>query len=160
MAGCFAQDIVSGYLYGGPRLEGLENRKPKKKILVVEDIAVVRMVIEKILQQAGYNVACVENGEEALLYLKLEKIQPDLIVMDVAMPKMDGLTALKHIRDDEKTKNMSVIMCTAKSDMTDIVKAASLRVDGYIVKPFKAEVLQAKVLEVLHNTEKQLVKQA
>ena len=131
----------------------LEKKEPRKKALVVDDTAITRNVIRDMLSLHNMIVDCVDGGEEAISYLEKERVLPDVILMDVMMPRMDGFTATKLIRENEETKNIPIIMCTAKSGSEDIVKASQLGVNGYIVKPFKAEMLRKKVDKALGKQE-------
>jgi len=101
-------------------------------VLVVEDSPVAREVVMKILEREGYNVVGAGNGLEALDRLHSET--PDLVLLDVMMPEMDGLTLLKEMRDEPQYKELPVILLTALSDEGRMKKARELGVREYLVK--------------------------
>lgn len=118
-----------------------------KKILVVDDAAFMRMMIKDVLNKNGYsNLLEAENGANAFETYKAEK--PDLVVMDITMPVMDGIQALKAIKEFDS--NAKVIMCSAMGQEAMVMDAVSSGALDFIVKPFKPDrVIQAvsKALE-------------
>ena len=102
----------------------------KKKILVVDDEPGFLRIITLRLQAENYDVVTASNGEEALDVLKKEK--PNAVLLDIAMPKLDGLEALKRIR--KRDKNLPVFMITAYSNIERFKEANRLKASGYIVK--------------------------
>ena len=117
--------------------------KNKNSILVVDDDESILEFVELSLENEGFEVTTACNGKEALLRLK-EAI-PDLIVTDLIMPEMDGLTFLRAVRADDKIKSIPVIMLTTRSSTMDIVTGLNLGADDYLPKPFKVEELIARV---------------
>ena len=114
------------------------------KILVVDDAMFMRAMLKKLLTEAGFDIAGeAENGRVAVdLY---QELKPDLVMMDITMPEMDGLTALKEIvKLDPAAK---VVMCTALGQERSVMEAMSAGAKDYILKPFNAE----KVVEALKN---------
>lgn len=110
------------------------------KILVVDDSPTERHFLSSLLTKQGYQVSLAENGEEAMAKAKLEK--PDLIIMDVVMPGLNGFQATRAITKDEETKNIPVIMCTTKGQETDKVWAMRQGAKDYVTKPVdQAELL-------------------
>lgn len=103
-----------------------------KKILLVEDDNALASVYETRLQAEGFNIRRVPNGEDALA-AALE-YRPDLILLDVMMPKVSGFDVLDILRNTPETTNIRIIMLTALSQEADIEKAKSLGVDDYLVK--------------------------
>jgi CheY-like chemotaxis protein len=101
-------------------------------VLVVEDSAVAREVVMKILQREGYDVVGASNGLEALDRVHSEI--PDLVLLDVMMPEMDGITLLEELRDEPQYKELPVILLTALSDEGRMKKAKELGVCEYLVK--------------------------
>ena len=102
--------------------------RPMKKILIVDDEASIRFLYKEELEEEGYIVECAKNGEEALE--KLAIFQPDLISLDIKMPVMDGIEALKRIR--EKERRLPIILCSAYGEYKqDLTTWAS---DAYVVK--------------------------
>lgn len=118
-----------------------------KKVLIVDDAAFMRMMIRDILERHGYEVVGeAENGEQAVEMYK--KLRPDLVTMDITMPEMDGITAVKEImKFDPKAK---IIMSSAMGQQAMVIDAIQAGARDFIVKPFQPErVLEAvtKVLE-------------
>ncbi|MCM1103772.1 MAG: response regulator [Clostridium sp.] len=115
----------------------------KLRILTVDDSAINLASIEQELKEE-YDVTMVNSGSRALKYLKNET--PDLILLDVQMPEMDGLETLKEIRTLKGGVTIPVVMLTAKKDKTTIVESKKLGIYDYIVKPFQADELHERIL--------------
>jgi len=115
-----------------------------KKILIVDDAAFMRMMIKDILTKNGYEVVGeAENGAEAVeKYLEL---QPDLVTMDITMPEMDGIAALKAIK--EKDNSATIIMCSAMGQQAMVIDAIQAGAKDFIVKPFQAD----RVIEAIEK---------
>jgi two-component system alkaline phosphatase synthesis response regulator PhoP/two-component system response regulator VicR len=105
-----------------------------KKILAVDDERHIVRLIQVNLERAGYKVSTAFDGREALQ--KIEADKPDLVVLDVMMPYMDGLETLKRIRANPATRALPVIMLTAKAQDQDVFQGYSHGVDIYLTKPF------------------------
>jgi CheY-like chemotaxis protein len=103
-----------------------------KRVLLVEDDRFLRRACEKSLQQQGFTVSTAPDGEEALRAIRADP--PDIILLDLLMPKVSGFEVLKDIRSDEKTRSIPVIILTNSSKETDIREIQSLGVTGYLVK--------------------------
>ena len=112
-----------------------------KKIMLVDDAAFMRMMIKDILTKNGYNIAGeAENGTKAVE--KYNETKPDLVLMDITMPEMDGIQALKKIK--EADPNACIIMCSAMGQQAMVIEAIQSGAKDFIVKPFQAErVLEA-----------------
>lgn len=111
-------------------------------VLVVDDSPTIRKVVTLILGRKGFEVAVAANGLEALSVMS-KKI-PDLIFLDITMPRMDGYQLCKIIRNKAKTKNIPIVMLTAKDGFFDKVKGRMAGATGYITKPFDAvQLIQA-----------------
>ncbi len=112
-----------------------------KNILIVDDAAFMRMMIKDILTKNGYNIAAeAENGKIAVD--KYNEVKPDLVLMDITMPEMDGIQALKAIKGNDP--NAAVIMCSAMGQQAMVIEAIQSGARDFIVKPFQAErVLEA-----------------
>ncbi|MCR4907790.1 MAG: response regulator [Lachnospiraceae bacterium] len=112
-----------------------------KNILICDDAAFMRMMIKDILTKNGYNVAGeAENGAKAVE--KYAEVKPDLVLMDITMPEMDGIQALKKIKSDDPSA--MVIMCSAMGQQAMVIEAIQAGAKDFIVKPFQAErVLEA-----------------
>lgn len=118
-----------------------------KKVLTVDDSKVVRSMVSRHLQPYGCEVIEAQNGQEG--YETAKTAQPDLVLLDVTMPVMDGKACLAAIRGDAATKAVPVIMLTAESGRELVVEIAKLGVAGYIVKPFQKEGFEREVSKVL-----------
>ena len=118
-----------------------------KKILVVDDEPSLVMMVESRLKANRYGVIIANNGIECLEKAQTEK--PDLILLDIMMPEMDGFQTLEKLRENNQTKSIPVIMLTAKSQLDDVNKAANLGVTDYIVKPFSPVVFLEKIHKAL-----------
>ena len=116
-------------------------------ILIVDDEALIRNVIKEYLLNEGYKVLEAKDGFDALRVISDNKV--DLIVLDIMMPKMDGFTCLSEIR---KTKNIPVIMLSARKEEIDKLNSFDLGVDDYVTKPFSPKELVARVKAHLKRT--------
>ena len=117
-----------------------------KNILICDDAAFMRMMIKDILTKNGYNVVGeAENGVKAVEAYVEHK--PDLVLMDITMPEMDGIGALKGIR--EKDPNAAVIMCSAMGQQAMVIEAIQSGAKDFIVKPFQAERVLEAVKKVI-----------
>ena len=119
----------------------------KKKILLAEDEPhIARLIIFK-LEREGYEVTWAKDGGEALEAIKNNI--PDLVLLDIMMPVMDGFEVLKKIKEDEHYWKIPVIMLTAKGQIKDVEKGFELGSDDYVVKPFRPDKLVEKVQALL-----------
>jgi twitching motility two-component system response regulator PilH len=116
---------------------------PVKKILVVDDSPTERHVLVELLTKGGYQVTTAENGEEGIAKAKSEL--PDLILMDVVMPGLNGYQATRTLTRDEKTKHIPVIVCTSKGQETDKIWGLRQGAQDYLAKPINGEELLAKI---------------
>jgi DNA-binding response OmpR family regulator len=122
----------------------------KKTILVVDDMSQIRGILRFNLEKAGYDVIDANNGEEALKQA-LGENPPDLIILDIMMPKMDGYETIRQLRISDATKHTPVIFLTAKAQKKDILKGMEVGGNDYVVKPFKFVDLHRKVEKLLDN---------
>ncbi len=122
----------------------------KKTILVVDDMSQIRTILRFNLEKDGYNVIDANNGEMALEYASGEN-PPDLIILDIMMPKMDGYETIRQLRKSDAAKHIPVIFLTAKAQKKDILKGMEVGGNDYVVKPFKFVDLQNKVEKLLDN---------
>ncbi|MCI6165857.1 MAG: response regulator [Lachnospira sp.] len=107
-----------------------------KNILICDDAAFMRMMIKDILTKNGYNIAGeAENGVKAVE--KYAEVKPDLVLMDITMPEMDGIEALKRIKAADP--NASVIMCSAMGQQAMVIESIQSGAKDFIVKPFQAD---------------------
>lgn len=119
----------------------------KKRILVVDDEAELIKAIQIRLTASGYEVLNACDGPEGLKLAQKEK--PDLILLDVLMPNMDGFQTLEKLKEDNQTKPIPVIMLTAKSQLEDVTKATNLGAEDYVVKPFDHIAMLGKIKKTL-----------
>ncbi len=113
-----------------------------KKILTVDDSKTIRMIIKRAFRAHDCAFCEAANGEEGLAAAAREK--PDLIILDITMPVMDGITMLGKLRQDADLKTTPVIMLTAESGQANVVSVAQLGISDYLAKPFKEEQLLEK----------------
>jgi len=114
-----------------------------KKILIVDDSPTERHFLGELLTKNGFQVLTLESGEEAVA--RTAELMPDLILMDVVMPGMNGFQATRSISREEATKHIPVIMCTSKNQETDIVWARRQGATEYVIKPVDPAELLAKI---------------
>ena len=118
-----------------------------KKILVVDDKPEVVELVTATLEGEGYQIICAFDGEEALE--KINKERPDLVLLDVRMPKMTGLEVLAKAKKDPQTRDIPIIMLTAKGQEIDKDKGIRLGAEEYIIKPFSPSSLLRKIEETM-----------
>ena len=118
-----------------------------KKILLVDDEPDIRLTVSKRLMNKGYRVTEAENGKIALDII--EKQVPDLVILDVMMPELNGYQVCRKLRERPETKELPVLMLTAKDQTTDRFWAEEVGVTEYITKPFEDEELLAAVQRLL-----------
>ena len=118
-----------------------------KKILLVDDSSTVLMMEKMILSQGRYDLCTAKNGVEAVARARSEK--PDLILLDVVMPELDGFGALEAIRGDAETREIPVIMVTTRSEAQSLEKGYSRGCNDYVTKPVNSSELLAKVRNLL-----------
>lgn len=123
------------------------------KILAVDDEKHIVRLVEINLKKAGYEVTTANNGREALEAVALSA--PDLIVMDVMMPEMDGFAALQKLKENSATSNIPVIMLTAKAQDADVFKGWQSGADLYLTKPFNPAELLTFVERILSSKEEE-----
>lgn len=121
----------------------------KKLILVIEDEEDILALIHFNLIKAGFRVECAATGEEG--YKIARDYKPDLILLDLMLPGMDGLEVCNRLRQASETKDCPIIMLTARGEEHDIVKGLELGADDYITKPFSPQVLLARVRAVMRR---------
>jgi DNA-binding response OmpR family regulator len=124
---------------------------PKEKILIVEDEEDIQELIRYNLEKEGFkNLKVVDNGEKAIEALK--SFSPDIILLDLMLPGMDGLAVCRHLKNVQETATTPIIMLTAKSEETDILIGLEMGADDYIAKPFSNKVLVARIKSVLRRS--------
>jgi len=119
---------------------------PIRKVLVVDDSPTDRQFLLETLARKGYQVVTAESGEDAIAKAKTE--MPDVILMDVVMPGLNGYQATRQITRDDTTKHIPVIMCTTKGADTDKIWGLRQGANDYLVKPIDAGQLLAKIAQL------------
>jgi twitching motility two-component system response regulator PilH len=119
-----------------------------KKILIVDDSPTERHYLSEILSRGGFDVVTSDSGDDALQ--KARSLRPDLILMDVVMPGMNGFQATRAITRDEVTKNIPVLICTTKSQETDRIWGLRQGARDYMVKPVQSDALLKKIETMSH----------
>lgn len=119
-------------------------------VLIIEDEEHISELIKYNLESAGYRVSAAYDGEEGLKAIFAQK--PDLVILDLMLPKVDGITVCNKVRNNRDTEDISIIMLTAKSSEMDKIIGLELGADDYITKPFSVRELQARIKTVLRRT--------
>lgn len=127
---------------------GMENGHNRADVLVVDDEPTISEVVSRYLERAGYNTRVAATGADALRLASEQR--PDLVVLDLMLPGMDGLEVMRRLRESEK---LAVILLTAKGEETDRVIGLRLGADDYVVKPFSPAELVARVDAVLRRVD-------
>jgi two-component system, OmpR family, alkaline phosphatase synthesis response regulator PhoP len=121
----------------------------KESILVVEDEDDIRELLWYNLAREGYRVIGAESGEEALKAVRASL--PDLVLLDLMLPGLDGLEVCRSLKQDPRTRNLPIVMLTAKGEEADMVAGLELGADDYVTKPFSPRVLLARLRAVLRR---------
>jgi DNA-binding response OmpR family regulator len=125
--------------------------RTRKRILVVDDEKDLVDLISYNLQRNGYEVLAAHDGAVALEIARSER--PDLVILDLMLPGLDGMEVARQLRMDSATANLPVIMLTAKGEEVDVVVGLALGADDYITKPFSMKILLARLNTVLRRSE-------
>jgi len=123
------------------------------KILSVDDSTTMRRIIGRVVGMLGYDFAEAANGVEALELLARDHADIALVIMDINMPEMDGITCLQTIKADETLKHIPVMMVTTDSDRTRIIQAVQAGAANYVTKPFTHDDLVTKIAATLGEDE-------
>ncbi len=121
----------------------------KEHILIVDDEEDILELVRFNLSKEGYQVICAATGEKAVEIARSEL--PDLVVLDLMLPGMDGLEVAKFLKNDPETQNIPIIMLTAKGEESDVVTGLELGADDYVTKPFSPRILMARVKAALRR---------
>ncbi len=136
---------------GKSLIQKLDNHMSKEKILVVDDEHDLVKLIRYHLEKEGYKALSAYNGDDALFLTRKER--PDLIVLDLMLPGVDGLEVCRRLKADHELAHTAIIMLTAKGEEADITMGLKLGADDYITKPFSPKELMARVHAVLRRTQ-------
>ena len=135
-----------------------DSQKPAKpRVLVVDDEDDLLELVRYNLAKDGYEVECVGSGEQALLSARANP--PDLVVLDLMLPAVDGLEVCRRLKADAKTRDVLIVMLTAKGEEADMVAGLERGADDYIAKPFSPRVLSARVRALLRREEARRVEE-
>ena len=118
-----------------------------KKVLIADDEPTIVISLEFLLQREGFDVLVAVDGEEALAKARADR--PDLVLLDVMMPKMNGFDVCQALRADAQLAGMRIVMLTAKGRETEVSKGLGLGADAYVTKPFSTKELVAQVRSLL-----------
>jgi DNA-binding response OmpR family regulator len=122
---------------------------PKQKILIAEDSKIERELYEQVLLGSIFDKVIVSDGEAALK--SYQEWEPDIVLLDINMPLMNGFQVLKAIRDKHNDKKTTIIMATSSSDKADVVACAKYGIQGYMVKPFMFGELNQVIMKFHNN---------
>jgi len=124
----------------------------REHILVVDDEEDLLELVNFNLSKEGYRVTCLASGEDAVR--RVGKELPDLVILDLLLPRVDGLEICRTLKSDERTRRIPVVMLTAKGEEADVVAGLELGADDYITKPFSPRVLMARLKAVLRRSQR------
>ena len=130
----------------------------KEHILIIEDETDIQELIQFNLKKEGYQVTSTLTGEEGISKLKVS--HPDLVLLDLMLPGIDGFEVCRRLKSDTETKKIPIIILTAKGEESDIVSGLELGADDYITKPFKPRVLIARIRSVLRRSQKDFTEES
>jgi len=119
------------------------------KLLLVDDEPNILLSLEFLMKKSGYNVFIARDGKEALDIINIDI--PDIVILDIMMPNVDGYEVCEHIKNTEQLKHIKIVFLTAKSKREDIAKGLNMGADLYLTKPFSTRELVKKVAELAIN---------
>jgi len=130
-------------------MEGVDRMAEKATILVVDDEEDILELVRFNLAREGYQVICATTGEESSKIAQEKHL--DLIILDLMLPGIDGLEAAKRLKEDPKTRDIPILMLTAKGEEADVVLGLELGADDYVTKPFSPRILAARIRAILRR---------
>lgn len=139
--------MTAAFSLGGDGWGSSQGGYMSKTIVIADDEPYVLRSLEFILKKEGYRVVTATNGEDA--YDRINTENPDLVLLDIQMPKMDGNTVCKKLREDPGRQDLYIVMITAKGQEADRIQSLELGANEYITKPFSPRKLVARVKEIL-----------
>ncbi len=119
----------------------------KTRILLVDDEPDLVQMVSVRLKAAGYEISTAYDGQEALE--KVKESRPDLMILDLMLPKLDGYKVCRLLKFDERTRGIPILIFTARAQVEDVTLATECGADAYLTKPFEAKVLLGKLQELL-----------
>ncbi|MDY6796235.1 MAG: response regulator [Actinomycetota bacterium] len=129
----------------------------KEKVLIVDDDATIVNLLATILEMDGFQPCKASSGEEA--FESIDKEPPDLVLLDIMMPEMDGLEFLSRLRSNPMTEQIPVVILTVLSDREDVLEGWLRKADGYVTKPFDPRELEKTLRNVLDRSEDERVQE-
>lgn len=123
----------------------------RQKILIVDDELDALTALKRALESDNYNVVEATDGLSAIEKVKAEN--PDVVLLDLMMPEMDGIEACKHLKSDPKYKHIPIIMLTAKGEIDNKIEGIEMGADDYVTKPFNLHELKARIKMVLRRAQ-------
>jgi len=120
-----------------------------ESIVVIDDEEDIRELIQYNLAKEGFTVSCAVSGEEGVALV--ERVKPDLLILDLMLPGIDGLEVCRRLKSDPKLKSIPIVMVSARGEEPDVVSGLELGADDYVSKPFSPKVLVARVRSVLRR---------
>lgn len=149
------------YKPGSPMTKSNDTRSPsrrQKRVLVVEDERDLNELITFNLQRSGFEVISAFNGNDAVDKARLQ--MPDMIVLDIMLPGIDGTEVTRQLKADVKTAHIPIIMLTARSEETDVVVGLKLGADDYVTKPFSMKILAARLESLSRRIDQNIAPEA
>ncbi len=119
------------------------------RILIVDDEPNIVISLEYLMKREGYEIAVAADGEAALAALR--ESTPDLVVLDIMLPKLNGFDVCQRIREDPRWRGIKILMLTAKGRETEVAKGLRLGADAYVTKPFSTKDLMVRIRELLQS---------
>ncbi len=141
--------ICERKIYGSLKGYRQDSPCPKKKLLIAEDSKIEQELYKQILLSSIFDKVIVSDGDAALK--SYQEWEPDIVLLDINMPLMNGFQVLKAIRDTHNDKKTTIIMATSSSEKADVVACAKYGVQGYMVKPFPSEELNQVIMKFHNN---------
>ncbi len=134
-----------------PKVHGVSHLMTKPRILIIEDERGLTEVLSANLQREGFDVILAHDGQEGLRKAQMQI--PDVVILDLMLPKMEGLEVCRELRSGERTRTIPILILTAKAEETDQVVGFSMGADDYVTKPFNIKVLLQRVKALLRRAD-------
>src|SRR6478672_315228 len=132
------------------RPQAMQTAMARPRILIIEDERALTDVLTYNLQREGYEVLVSHDGQEGLRKAQMQL--PDLVLLDLMLPKLDGLEICRDLRAGERTRTIPIVMVTAKAEETDQVVGFTMGADDYVTKPFSVKILLQRIRALLRRT--------
>jgi chemosensory pili system protein ChpA (sensor histidine kinase/response regulator) len=132
-------------------VDELETQPHVRSVLIVDDSVTVRKVTSRLMERQGWEVVTAKDGLDAIG--QLQEIYPDIVLLDIEMPRMDGFEVLRSVRRDERLKHLPIIMITSRTGAKHRQQAQDLGVNGFLGKPFQEAGLMSSIESVLASVQ-------